>query len=168
MSLRSEPGAMKKYKREWVAKRRYDFFVDKICSSCGTKENLEIHHLDPSIKEDNHIWSWSKERRDAELAKCVILCKTCHVNVHSAIFASLRSHGTELMYNHWHCRCVECKNAHRIFRNEDRKKKKAINPMYRRKARPAGGAYRLVAQRAVNPFPLEGNNGGSTPSLPTS
>lgn len=41
---------------------------------------FEFHHLDPSQKD--YEWSklrlFSKPRRDAELAKCVMLCANCH------------------------------------------------------------------------------------------
>jgi hypothetical protein len=63
MSLRDEPGAMTRYKREWAAKRRKEWFVGKLCSRCGSIESLEIHHVDPSEKVSNHIWSWSKKKK---------------------------------------------------------------------------------------------------------
>ncbi len=65
------------YQREWVAKRRQAWFQDKKCP-CGSTERLELDHINPRDKEDHKIWSWSAERRNAELAKCQALCYYCH------------------------------------------------------------------------------------------
>lgn len=78
MSLRDEPGSMTRYKRERDAKRRKESFVGRRCSYCGSIKSLEIHHVDRSEQVSNHVWSWSKKRRDKELKKCIILCKDCH------------------------------------------------------------------------------------------
>src|ERR1700692_225330 len=77
-SLGSRKEYMRNYQRVWIAKRRADYFENRCCEKCGSVDSLEIHHRDPNLKEDNHIWSWSKERRDKELLKCDILCNTCH------------------------------------------------------------------------------------------
>lgn len=70
---------LKNYQRNWVAKRRADFFVDKFCLWCGSTEKLELDHIDPSTKIANAIWSWSEPRRLAEISKCQILCHNCHL-----------------------------------------------------------------------------------------
>lgn len=115
------PEVQREYQRKWIAKRREEFFADKDCSKCGSMTNLELHHLDPAIKEDNSIWSWSKVRREAELAKCIVLCNKCHNGVHAAI------HGSIAMYNHHGCRCAPCRDAKRIWRS----KLKATGVSYR-------------------------------------
>ena len=33
-----------------------------------------------AIKISHRIWSWARERREAELLKCVARCKPCHKN----------------------------------------------------------------------------------------
>jgi hypothetical protein len=59
--------------------------ADKCCVRCGSTEDLELDHIDPSTKHSESkntsglIWSWCTERREAELAKCQILCKSCHL-----------------------------------------------------------------------------------------
>jgi len=68
----------KKFQREWLSQRRADFFKDKSCVNCGSKENLELDHIDRTQKVSHRIWSWSKERRDNETAKCQALCGSCH------------------------------------------------------------------------------------------
>lgn len=59
--------------------RRDAWFADKYCESCGSLTDLELDHIDPTMKVSHRIWSWSEERRDAEVAKCQVLCHTCHL-----------------------------------------------------------------------------------------
>ena len=66
------------YQRAWRAKRRSDFFAGKVCARCGSAENLELDHIDRTTKVSHAIWSWSEARRQAELAKCQVLCAECH------------------------------------------------------------------------------------------
>lgn len=73
-----DPDKQREYMRQWIAQRRLRFFADKQCAVCGSKQNLELDHIDPVTKITNSIWSWSEERRETELVKCQILCKNCH------------------------------------------------------------------------------------------
>ena len=66
------------YARTWVAKRRAAWFADKHCAYCGASSDLQLDHIDPSLKVSNAIWSWSPARRATELAKCQVLCRACH------------------------------------------------------------------------------------------
>lgn len=66
------------YTREWVAKRRAEFFFGKYCVVCGSTDKLELDHIDPTTKVHHAIWSWSETRRAAELIKCQILCNEHH------------------------------------------------------------------------------------------
>lgn len=68
----------REFNRKWVAKRRAEFFKDKVCIKCGSSENLELDHVDRSTKVTNHIWSWCKEKREIEIKKCQVLCHPCH------------------------------------------------------------------------------------------
>jgi hypothetical protein len=57
------------------------------CSSCGYdkyKEALDIHHLDPKIKDKNFssMRGWSIDRITNELKNCILLCKNCHTAYH--------------------------------------------------------------------------------------
>lgn len=104
--------AQREYQREWIAARRAEFFKDKKCVRCGSRESLELDHIDPSMKVDHKIWSWSQERRDEEIAKCQVLCKPCHVEKTGADIEP--PHGTNSRYTSkkWKCRCELCKWAH--------------------------------------------------------
>ena len=69
----------RKYQREWVARRRREWIeTHGPCALCGSDERLEVDHIDPSTKITNSVWSWSSERRAAELAKCRVLYYECH------------------------------------------------------------------------------------------
>lgn len=72
------PEAQREYQRLWIAKRRSDFFTDKSCVKCGATTELELDHVNPKLKVTHAIWSWSLVRREAEIAKCQILCHKCH------------------------------------------------------------------------------------------
>lgn len=73
----------RKHKRRVIA--RYKRM--KGCVECGHKDEramyLHFHHVVPSTKDnygDSHAYdaNWSWQRIKAELAKCVILCNSCH------------------------------------------------------------------------------------------
>lgn len=103
----------REYHRNWLRLRRKSFFDGKFCVNCNSTENLELDHIDPNTKVSHNIWSWSKERREEEIAKCQVLCKTCHLN--KTIEQSLRkpiTHGNS-GYDRM-CRCEVCKSAHSI------------------------------------------------------
>jgi hypothetical protein len=58
------------------------------CIECGYDKHtcsLDIHHLDPSIKDKNfnHMRGWCKERILNEIKNCVLLCRNCHAEVHA-------------------------------------------------------------------------------------
>jgi hypothetical protein len=108
---------MRKYKREWAARRRAEFMAGKSCVVCGTTESLEVDHIDPSQKVSHRIWTWAIPRRDAELAKCQILC-TEHHKEKTRADRPIPEHGTISRYGSIHkCRCDLCRKA-----NADRKK----------------------------------------------
>ena len=57
------------------------------CSSCGYDKHtaaLDIHHLDPTIKDKNfkYMRGWSRERIISEINQCILLCRNCHAEVH--------------------------------------------------------------------------------------
>ena len=72
----------REYQRKWIAKRRFEFFSNKYCARCGSKEQLHLHHKNKATKVTHRIWSWTKLRREIELKKCVVLCSKCHKRHH--------------------------------------------------------------------------------------
>lgn len=68
----------REYMRTWVAARRAAYMADKACVRCGGTDSLELDHIDRATKIHHAIWSWAEPRRNAELAKCQVLCRSCH------------------------------------------------------------------------------------------
>jgi hypothetical protein len=91
--------AQAEYQREWYARRRMAWFADKVCIHCGSKDRLELDHIDPVLKVSHNIWSWSLLRREAELAKCQVLCHDCHLKKTSSNQESVRGskHGKAVL-----------------------------------------------------------------------
>ncbi len=70
-----------KWKRHYIKRRRQ--VLEKMggeCIRCGTKDNLEIDHVDPKLKSFSisefitHSW----KKIEPELSKCQLLCVDCH------------------------------------------------------------------------------------------
>ena len=98
------------YQRQWIANRRTEFFKDKICAKCGSTDRLELDHINPKKKVSHRIWSWSKERREAELAKCQVLCEKCHQEKTTQQLSKPLVHATNNAYNRKNCRCQLCRD----------------------------------------------------------
>lgn len=121
----SDPERQKQYMREWVAKRRAEWMAaNGPCVKCGSSLGLEIDHVERGTKHPalakhhtgTSIWSWRRERREAELAKCQVLCGECHLKKTIAETNSAHPfvHGTHAMYTRGRCRCRPCKDAHAV------------------------------------------------------
>lgn len=119
----SDRNQQRTYVREWIAARRSAWFAaNGPCVQCGSWLRLELDHVDPDRKVSHRIWSWSQERRDAELAKCQILCRVCHrakttsewhakwLDSGHALTGTSGRCGTVTGYRRG-CRCVECCRA---------------------------------------------------------
>lgn len=119
----TDPDKQAKYQREWIAQRRAEWFAGKSCAWCGSAEELQLDHVDPATKVSHRIWSWSDSRRNAELAKCQVLCRPCHEQkaismLESPSMAQAFRHGTGASYLKRHCKCVACRawNSERVRR----------------------------------------------------
>ncbi len=81
-----DPEKQRRYQSEWATRRyhrnRNAYFAGKSCTDCGGSQSLELDHVVEADKDSHRIWSWSRERRDAELAKCVVRCQDCHDKRH--------------------------------------------------------------------------------------
>lgn len=96
----------REYQREFMRRRRVAYLSDKSCVVCGSTERLEVDHIVPEEKVSHKVWSWAKERREAELAKCQVLCYDHHAEKTREDRKARRKHGRTL-YNHG-CRCSVC------------------------------------------------------------
>lgn len=59
----------------------------KICGYDKFEQALDIHHLNPSLKDINFksMRGWSIERITQEIENCILLCKNCHIAVHCGL-----------------------------------------------------------------------------------
>lgn len=107
-----------------MLKRRQEYFKDKSCKVCGSIDKLELDHIDPELKIDHKIWSWSNKRRSEELAKCQVLCEEHHMEKTVKQFSKPITHGTSSGYNskNYKCRCELCTKAHAEYMYEWRHK----------------------------------------------
>ena len=102
----------REYQRSWIQQRRDCFLMEKKCELCGSTENLNLHHRNPKEKISHSFWSWSSDRMKKELAKCDILCISCHQKIHHPRNVT---HGCITMYKRYQCRCEECRTANRDY-----------------------------------------------------
>lgn len=118
---------------EWEQRRRNEWFASfGPCRQCGSSENLEVDHIDPStksprIKTHHNLWSWSQELLDEELSKCQPLCRECHKIKHG------KGHG-QAAYNRG-CRCDMCRSARReaMKRYRDKTRSRPYVPHLKRR-----------------------------------
>lgn len=110
--------ARRRYNREWIAKRRAAWFaINGPCVQCKSLVDLRLDHIDPKQKVDHKIWSWSEERRNAELSKCQVLCEPCHKIKTAKDKWDASPHGTQSKYT-CGCRCQLCLDAHNLSTRE--------------------------------------------------
>ena len=95
------------YKTKWYHEQREEYFKNKECKWCGSTVELVIHHVNPETKTSHKIWSWSEDRRNKELNKCVVLCDKCHRLYHTPPTPLV--HGTRNAYHEKRCRCALCR-----------------------------------------------------------
>lgn len=113
----------KKYMREYMrgyAMNRYYARKEELvcrlggkCVKCGKTNDLQFDHIDPSSKSftiTSEVW-WRKDL-DSEIAKCQLLCRSCH-ELKSILErgnkVAVGTHGTLSSYRY--CRCDVCKKA---------------------------------------------------------
>lgn len=111
--------------KEYMLRRYHERMADAKaqlggkCVSCGSSKDLEFDHIDPNTKSYSvqKMWSLSKAKLEAELAKCQLMCKTCLHDRETPC-------GTPQKY--WRgCRCAECANAKNAYEREYKKSRKS-------------------------------------------
>lgn len=111
----ADPEARRKYHREWMARRRAEFFSGRQCVKCGSTEQLELDHIEPATKTHHAIWSWSTARREAEIAKCQVLCSGCHkAKTFSVDLPAIRGYDPDAHNRSRYrkgCRCPTCSES---------------------------------------------------------
>lgn len=122
---RKDPDARREWMRNWVYQRRQRWVEENgPCRICGGSENLEIDHIDPALKAVPiaTLWTRAARIREAELAKCQVLCRQCHRK--KTIAHNKPGHG-EGYWGHYRdgCRCKLCLAAYAASRRRERGKK---------------------------------------------
>ena len=121
-----DPDRQREYQRVWIAARRREWLeTNGPCVQCGSEDNLEVDHIDPEYKISHNVWTWAKSRRLEELAKCQVLCESCHLTKTSKHRFDETKHGREHMYRSRRCRCVECKEWKRVKSAKEYQRRKA-------------------------------------------
>jgi hypothetical protein len=122
-----DPDKQREYQRAWANRKRRAnraaYFAGKSCSWCGSVDQLELDHINPTDKLSHLIWTWSPQRRASELAKCQVLCKPCHDRKCGldGFFDRTPRHGIARYARG--CRCDTCRAANtehgrRVRRNQ--------------------------------------------------
>ena len=106
------------YQKRWTAARRAKWFSGKSCAVCGSIEDLELDHIDPSKKISHRIWNWSWQRIEQEVAKCQVLCHDHHLEKTKKDLLKIRppQHGRTL-YNKG-CKCEICFAAQQLHNSQ--------------------------------------------------
>ena len=103
----------KAYKKQLAIKFNW-LLENGPCKICGSRINLEVDHIDRSKKKDHKVWTWSPQKREEELAKCQVLCYTCHKEKTSRENSKPKICGTVRSY--WAgCKCSECMKANCVY-----------------------------------------------------
>lgn len=100
------------------------------CVECGATEQLEFDHIDRTTKSftvGRQIVSCSQERFEAEIVKCQLLCKPCHIAKTKRDLGQPPEplHGTTTRYTHWKCKCEICRTARNARSREYMRKRRA-------------------------------------------
>jgi 5-methylcytosine-specific restriction endonuclease McrA len=78
---------LRNYQNAWMQRRRLRAInlLGGQCAECSSTEDLQVDHVDPHSKDPllralktASFWSWAWHRIEAELAKCQVLCRSCH------------------------------------------------------------------------------------------
>lgn len=123
------PERNKEYLKERYEKQRADMIriLGGRCVVCGSADNLEIDHIEPSAKSFPVSKLWSKKDFNSivmeELKKCQLLCHEHHLGKtieHSKSTVRRSEHGTLSRYQRYKCRCDLCCEAQRMYKRKRR------------------------------------------------
>jgi 5-methylcytosine-specific restriction endonuclease McrA len=115
--------------REYMLKRyhtRRAIALDSlggVCKNCGSEEQLEFDHIDPTTKQGSiaKLWSYSYQRFLDELKLCQLLCRDCHIE--KSKMDNGVEHGggksgkwvTNLEGKRKACACGPCRKARNLY-----------------------------------------------------
>lgn len=97
------------------------------CYRCGSMDNLEIDHINPSNKSYTvaRMWSIKETKLQEEIKKCQLLCQSCH-NLKTLKQNNMNPakgfHGTISTVRY--CKCRLCKDAKNAYMREWKKRRR--------------------------------------------
>lgn len=163
-------GYYRTYNKAWKANRRTRLIemLGGKCVRCGSTDELEFDHIDPSSKRFNICAGLSRAWAELvdEARKTQLLCLPCHVDK-GAEDRPEPTHG-RYRYIYWQCRCEVCRAANAAASARQRARKLAkLADASRAEEPPSGtldldarsGVAQLAEQPAVNRFVV-----GSSPT----
>lgn len=108
------------YHRRYYYKRRAKLIalLGDSCVWCGSEDDLQFDHIDPAQKSFNisHNMTASNPAVRAEVAKCQLLCRDCHIEkTRQAALEAGFTHGSWYGWMHKRCTCEECHASRRAF-----------------------------------------------------
>lgn len=85
------------------------------CIRCGSKNELELDHIDPKTKILSIAEMWNKplEVFWVEVRKCQLLCAPCHISKTKSDLGQPQEplHGTITRAKNYHCKCEACRQV---------------------------------------------------------
>lgn len=104
----------REFQVSWRTARRQAYIDSKggVCAKCGSSDQLEVDHIDRSLKtmSPTKIWSRTEEIRNKELINCQVLCNSCHKEKTAIERYVENPHGVYAKYKYG-CRCDLCRAA---------------------------------------------------------
>lgn len=120
---------MNEYMKDRWRKRRAAAIeqLGGLCIDCGGTERLEFDHRDPAEKSFtmSRASSFSEERFQAELRKCVLRCFDCHLTKTKREVGVEHGGGLTGKQN---CRCELCAPLKNAWAREYKRRKRTEHP----------------------------------------
>lgn len=106
----------KEYHRAYYYKRRQEIidYLGGKCVICGSQENLQFDHIDPSQKLFDIKSKLSLRTSKEEIDKCQLLCRPCHLDKTGEENTGF-THGTIYGWMKKKCGCDSCQRAKRSW-----------------------------------------------------
>lgn len=97
-----------------------------VCVVCGTRENLEMDHVNSSEKSFGIAQGYSRKDFLEEVAKCQLLCRKHHnlktiesLDNPQMVSVNKDVHGSGYMYIQKKCRCALCKTWYYFYKHKE-------------------------------------------------